>query len=275
MDRRTGADEHGVPSVADSVTAISALDRQRNARASSQGRDILTGRVALQTLLDLNASGHITTSEHVSRITEPDHVRVVLRDLLSVSRREVLNLVPGPPLPVDVLAAAAPEDLDVMERLPTRSVYSSAIAANEGNRLFLQRYEQAGAQIRVADELPHRLIVCDRVCAVLPLSPTDARAGALVVREPGVVASLYALFSAIWSRATPIARFDAEAAAGLDEDDRKVLLLMSSGVTDEVAAARLGVSVRTYRRTVATLLRRLGASSRFQAGVRAAERGWI
>jgi DNA-binding CsgD family transcriptional regulator len=187
----------------------------------------------------------------------------------------VLNLVPGGPLPIDTLASSAEADLTAIERVPTRLVYSSGIARNEGNRRFLQRYEQAGAKVRIADELPHRLIICDRSCAVLPLSPSERGSGALVVREPGMVASLYALFSGIWSRAVPLARFDPEVSTDLEPGDRDVLLLMSSGVTDEVAAARLGVSVRTYRRTVAALLRRLGASSRFQAGVRAAERGWI
>jgi len=48
-----------------------------------------------------------------------------------------------------------------------------------------------------------------------------------------------------------------------------------AGATDEVVAAQLGVAVRTVRRTVATLMNRLGARSRFQAGVKAAGRGWL
>jgi len=46
-------------------------------------------------------------------------------------------------------------------------------------------------------------------------------------------------------------------------------------VTDEAAARRLGVSLRTVRRWASHLADRLGARSRFQAGVRARERGWI
>jgi DNA-binding NarL/FixJ family response regulator len=40
-----------------------------------------------------------------------------------------------------------------------------------------------------------------------------------------------------------------------------------------VAARELNVSLRTYRRHVAEILRELGASSRFQAGARAVELG--
>jgi DNA-binding NarL/FixJ family response regulator len=57
--------------------------------------------------------------------------------------------------------------------------------------------------------------------------------------------------------------------------DRAVLMLMSSGVKDEAAARQLNVSDRTYRRHVADILTRLGASSRFQAGVEAVRRGWL
>lgn len=44
---------------------------------------------------------------------------------------------------------------------------------------------------------------------------------------------------------------------------------------DEAAARALGVSVRTFRARVAVLMARLGAASRFQAGTRARERGWV
>jgi DNA-binding NarL/FixJ family response regulator len=50
---------------------------------------------------------------------------------------------------------------------------------------------------------------------------------------------------------------------------------MSAGYTDESAAARLGVSVRTVRRMMSTIMTRLGARSRFQAGIRAADRGML
>lgn len=54
-----------------------------------------------------------------------------------------------------------------------------------------------------------------------------------------------------------------------------MLRLLSLGATDEFAAAQLGISVRTVRRMVAQIMNRLGARSRFQAGVKAADRGWL
>lgn len=44
---------------------------------------------------------------------------------------------------------------------------------------------------------------------------------------------------------------------------------------DEAIARHLGVSLRTLRRRVSDLQERLGAASRIQLGVRAAQRGWV
>jgi DNA-binding NarL/FixJ family response regulator len=46
------------------------------------------------------------------------------------------------------------------------------------------------------------------------------------------------------------------------------------GMPDETIARQLGIGHRTVQRRVQTLLTRLGAASRFQAGVLAASRGW-
>ncbi|GAA2740295.1 LuxR C-terminal-related transcriptional regulator [Kitasatospora cinereorecta] len=57
--------------------------------------------------------------------------------------------------------------------------------------------------------------------------------------------------------------------------ERKLLALLAQGLTDAAVAKRLSVSVRTERRMVAELMHRLGASGRFEAGVKAARRRWI
>jgi len=54
---------------------------------------------------------------------------------------------------------------------------------------------------------------------------------------------------------------------------RQILVLLNAGYKDDAAARQLGLSVRTYRRHVAEIMRALGAASRFQAGARAAKLG--
>lgn len=46
-------------------------------------------------------------------------------------------------------------------------------------------------------------------------------------------------------------------------------------MTDENAGKRLGISLRTVRRQMASLMERLNASSRFEAGLKAAQSGWL
>lgn len=52
-------------------------------------------------------------------------------------------------------------------------------------------------------------------------------------------------------------------------------MLLTAGLTDEGISRRTGLSVRTIRRTVAGVMAKLGAQSRFQAGAEAVRRQWI
>jgi DNA-binding NarL/FixJ family response regulator len=54
-----------------------------------------------------------------------------------------------------------------------------------------------------------------------------------------------------------------------------LLRLLGSGLTDAAAGQRLGVSSRTVSRLVASIMERLDATSRFEAGIKAAQRGWL
>lgn len=46
-------------------------------------------------------------------------------------------------------------------------------------------------------------------------------------------------------------------------------------MTDEAASKQLAISVRSVRRLMSDIMDRLNARSRFEAGLRAAERGWL
>lgn len=63
--------------------------------------------------------------------------------------------------------------------------------------------------------------------------------------------------------------------SGLAADDSELLELLASGLTDAAIGRRLGVSYRTVQRRVRTLMMRLEAATRFQAGSRAVHRGWL
>ncbi len=50
---------------------------------------------------------------------------------------------------------------------------------------------------------------------------------------------------------------------------------LTPATKDESGARDLGISVRTYRKHVASLMPRLQATNRFQAALLARERGWF
>jgi DNA-binding CsgD family transcriptional regulator len=115
--------------------------------------------------------------------------------------------------------------------------------------------------------------VIDGSIAVLPAD--TANGSVAVLRLTSVVTTVIELFERIWPDAVPLAGDELPADTELSGREQELLRLLAHGATDEVAAAQLGISVRTVRRMVAQIMNRLGARSRFQAGVKAADRGWL
>ncbi|MGH3937374.1 MAG: helix-turn-helix transcriptional regulator [Pseudonocardiaceae bacterium] len=144
---------------------------------------------------------------------------------------------------------------------------------------MLSNLAMAGAEVRTDVKVPIEALVIDGQIAVLPAdrSATGSRAGAVVFQLPSVVTATVGLFERIWPAAVPLTPTDLPDARDtmLAARERDLLTLLCAGATDESAAARLGISVRTVRRTVADIMNRLGARSRFQAGAKAAGRGWL
>ncbi|MCK1795066.1 LuxR family transcriptional regulator [Streptomyces sp. XM4193] len=119
-----------------------------------------------------------------------------------------------------------------------------------------------------------QVLIADGSTALVVAGPSAARRASLI-KEPEVLQALRMYFESIWNSSLPA---DEHSIFG-DRDrtvlSRQILGALRAGVTDEVAARELTVSVRTYRRYVAEIMALLGANSRFQAGVRAAELGLL
>ncbi|MEV4757326.1 LuxR C-terminal-related transcriptional regulator [Micromonospora sp. NPDC049559] len=153
---------------------------------------------------------------------------------------------------------------------PDRARTVPALAARLGSLAL------AGAEVRTLPEVPMDAMVIDESVAVVPGDRPDGRAGGIAVfRLPSVVHTVVELFERVWPAAVSLLAGDVPEGTELNGRERELLSLLSAGCTDESAAARLGISVRTVRRMMSTIMNRLGARSRFQAGVKAADRGWL
>lgn len=128
---------------------------------------------------------------------------------------------------------------------------------------------------QLAAQLPMRLVIVDQRTALVPIDPAGPRAGALEISTPGVVAGLIALFEQIWASGRPFGEVAARDQDGLTTQERGLIELLAEGHTDESAGRKLAISTRSVQRTMMVLTRRLGVSSRFQAGVEATRQGWV
>ncbi|GGS60156.1 MULTISPECIES: helix-turn-helix transcriptional regulator [Actinokineospora] len=180
--------------------------------------------------------------------------------LLATADREVL-----------LMTSTAPAVRRVDQANLRRGVRYRVLAPDQARTATLQAprlaaLSVAGAATRTVPDVPADVVVIDRAVAILP----DG-----VFRLPSVVTAVMGLFDRVWAAGTPLLADDLPDDGDLGPRERELLGLLCAGCTDETAAARLGVSVRTVRRMVADLMHRLGARSRFQAGVKAADRGWL
>ncbi|MBA3488938.1 MAG: hypothetical protein H0T78_05220 [Longispora sp.] len=213
----------------------------------------------------------------LSVLRDQRRINGYLDAMTSLAREEVLTMHPGPPPPLESLTESLDRDLHLAERgLRLRTIYLRSLAATGYVNDHLRTLESYGYEVRLAALLPVRMLIFDRRRALMPLNPTSIRSGAVVIESETFVQSLAGFFDYCWQNSSPLSATDeTDAQSGLTEHDQAVLRMLASGAKDEAIARGLGVSVRTVSRTVGELTHRLGAESRFQAGVRAAQRGWL
>lgn len=181
---------------------------------------------------------------------------------LATAAREVLvarAVEPGAPL--------RRADHDNLRRgVRYRILLPDQVRANPVLALRMGRLAPSGVEVRTVPTVPTDATVVDARLAMLP---------GTVVRLPSVVGTVVALFEQLWAAAAPLSPSELAGGAELSAREHELLALLSAGCTDESAAARLGISVRTVRRMMAAIMTRLGARSRFQAGLKAADRGLL
>ncbi|MBW5420658.1 LuxR family transcriptional regulator [Streptomyces sp. BG9H] len=141
---------------------------------------------------------------------------------------------------------------------------------------LVQKYaaQRRWAEVRIARfPLLAAVLVDRREAVVIADSAVGRRAS--VIRAEGVVTPLLTLFDGMWRHSVSVTDQLNFKDTARTETARRILEQLRAGATDEASARDLDMSVRTYRRYVAEIMALLGATSRFQAGVRAAELGLL
>jgi DNA-binding CsgD family transcriptional regulator/sugar-specific transcriptional regulator TrmB len=261
----------------DPETASGVLVSDVESRVRRERGQVERIRQELMTLAAWHRDRPVGAGSTVEVVTDRAEVSNRLRLAARQCRTEVMTMQPGGARSRQALSEALPRDIDMLERgVRMRVLYQHTVRPSLATRSYVIAVTQAGAQVRTVLELVDRLVIFDRETAFLPIGRGGERtAGAAIVRQPEVTAFLCRVFEATWADAVPLDASDHGYHEISDDLHRRILIMLANGDKDEVIARRLGVAVRTCRRHISKIADQLGAVSRFQAGVRAAQLGLI
>ncbi|KOV63584.1 hypothetical protein ADK64_20160 [Streptomyces sp. MMG1121] len=266
------------PVILNPEIGLTALLNRRESEIHAQQAKLAAARTEAAELLAVYSAhqqqhGGNTGLEQLNEISS---VRAKLVELAGQARAELLSFTPGGAQSQEALDASRPlDEKSLASGIRIRTLYLDSVRNDRATTEYARWLAGLGGEIRTIPSLPIRMLVVDRSVALLPMDPKDSRAGAVIVRAPGVLAALVHLFETVWQQAQSL---DGVRPCAPDEptpQELELLKLLELGSTDEVAARKLGVSLRTVRRMMADLMGRLGARSRFEAGVLATRAGWV
>ncbi|MDH6137561.1 sugar-specific transcriptional regulator TrmB/DNA-binding CsgD family transcriptional regulator [Kitasatospora sp. MAA4] len=233
-------------------------------------------RAAVATAAEQQTRDQWRTPTGGDRLDGLDEIQSRLESLVQGATTEICSIVPTQMSPEALEASRALDEELLARGITLRTLCHEGARTNQRSLSYASAMAASGAQLRTAPALPHRLLLVDRTTALVPLDPAVPAPSAVVVTTPGIVAALAELFDRIWADAVPLGPDPVrDDATGITAGERELLRILSTGVTDEAAAKRLGVSVRTVKRRMEDLMRRLEAGSRFEAGFRACRQGWL
>ncbi|MFJ6722347.1 LuxR C-terminal-related transcriptional regulator [Streptomyces sp. NPDC091259] len=217
-----------------------------------------------------------STSARIDVLATPSEVNQFLEE--SASRAQDLEraMHPGGVPPVELIDDMLLRDTEALRRgVRLQGIYAHHLTSIPYLMGYLTDVAREGADVRLADALPLRMILIDSSTAFLPLDPHDSSAGAFAIRSPEMVRSLSAIFAFHWSAAVPLgaARPQECAELALTPEERVSVRMMAMGAKDEAIARHLGVSTRTLSRMISRMLDRLGVETRFQAAAKLTHAG--
>ncbi|MFJ9808979.1 helix-turn-helix domain-containing protein [Streptomyces sp. NPDC101158] len=180
--------------------------------------------------------------------------------------------------PYHTHGTANPIEIEKLENgVEYRVVYSKSAVQNAAYySVNIQPCIAAGEQARVLPTVPVKLTIYDQRLAIVSMSSVESEVKdyLLMVHPSSLLSALSGLFETSWRAALPM-HLSSQVPYGLQPTQRRILELLSAGITDDTIAELLGISRRTLSRHVETINTRAGSVTRFQMALYAARNGWI
>ncbi|WP_407838726.1 LuxR C-terminal-related transcriptional regulator [Streptomyces sp. DSM 116496] len=263
----------------DPQLALQLLQARQQAELAAQQQRMEATRAAVVGLMAeiADSSSQESSRSGIRYLEGIDAIRDQIELLSAGTRSEVLSFAPDSQMSQASIEAARPLNLrNVEQGIVMRTIYLDSIRHDNHAREYATWLESVGAHIRTSPVLPNRLTIVDRRSALVAVDEKNTAAAAALVTSPGLISLLVTLFEHIWEAASPLGPTAAPCEPELlTRQQAAVLQLMAEGRTDEAIAHSLGVSTRTVGRVITGLLTHLGVRSRFQAGMRAVQYGYL
>ncbi|MFJ8580892.1 helix-turn-helix domain-containing protein [Micromonospora sp. NPDC093277] len=186
------------------------------------------------------------------------------------AKSEVKGLAKGPVVVADSNQSSAQRSA-MAAGVGYRIVYERSLLDAPGDPLHLAWSADLGEQMRIAADVPVKLMIIDSRVALLPSLTEGNEPSALVVSSGALLDILNWVFETVWASGVP---FPATGAT-LNQADRQLLSLLIAGYTDQAIGTQMGLSQRTAQRRISRLIAIAGVETRIQLVWHAAQNDWL
>lgn len=205
--------------------------------------------------------------EHLHGKTE---INRRLADLMDSSAEEVLSAQPGGGARSFPTEAAIALDVAMLRRgVSRRTLYQPSTRYSAPTREYVAAMTEAGGEVRTLGEPFTRMIIVDRLAAIIPISGDTERAA--FIQDEAVIGFLVSLFENFWERGIPFQGGLEVPPQVLSRLRENILRMMLEGIGHRVIARNLGLSERTLARHIAELREEYDAETLFQLGWKLSE----
>ncbi|WP_026535546.1 helix-turn-helix transcriptional regulator [Arthrobacter sp. H14] len=219
----------------------------------------------------------LTLENSVEVIEDRKVVRRLLIDYGRDVTEQVLIAQPGQGSTADVHEESVKKDLELLAKgVVRKNISHDSTRDHMPTRRAVAALAPVGGEYRTLPLVPLRMMVFDQKLVIVQRQLDADDNAALVIRDLNLIRTFDRLFHVAWEFAQPFpVEEEDQSPTKLNNVQQSILKGLAAGHGDEAIARRLDINVRTCRRHIAWMLEELGATSRFQAAIKAREVGWI